>query len=398
MRKVFGSILLSIYFFFSNGLLNHAASLSFFFILSFVPMLMFILYASSLLIVNNAVVYQQVLSVVNEINYFVWNSISSGTFNISDFGSVNYGVWGVLALLISSTLFIRSMMRGFDQIFSRPCYQNVFLNYFAPVILNLILVISIVGIVLLNLMMSTLVEFSGMEQFAGKTNVLILLKWLSSLPLVVVFIVSLFLYRILPGRKLRWRLLVSVSLLFSVSVLLFKNVAYGAFVDPSQFSLYGSAGVLLTVLLSFYIFFICFLFWAQFAYVYDNIKVLTIRFFLDASPIVWFRERVIATVVRLAGGHVDIVPNGEVFQIENHLCENVYIVAEGSVVVNGMQYDASENSFFIPSDIESNGEGGVSCHADGEVILIHVPVKMYYELLEESVRLKQRVVATLRSV
>lgn len=393
-KKASGSLLLSIYFFFSNGLLNHAASLSFFFILSFVPALMFIIYTSGLLLVNSPELYEQMMLLIKEINSFVWNSLLSGNFIVNDIGSSNVGFIGGIMLLFSSTLFIRSVIRGFDQIFNTPCYKNIIVSYFVPIIINLLSVVVIVFLIFANVIIGFLIKYSGVTFLEQYGTLLDLFSYFASTPILIIFLTSLFFYKFFPGKKLSWRLLVFISFMFSINIFLFKEMFYGA-VGADQFNIYGSAGVLLVSLLSFYLFFIAFLFWAQFAYVHDNIKVLTIRFFLDSSKKLWFRNIVMSTVVSLAGEYVRFYSMNDKFIFDKASEENIFFIAQGKISIGNKIFSDGIQSFFVPKDLLKD-QVELEAEVLDNLIIINMPLNMYYKLLNESTRLKQEVVDSFR--
>ncbi len=390
MKRIISAFLLSVYYFFSNGLLNHAASLAFFFILSVVPALMFSVYFSSLLLVKNQAIYEQVLIVVKEFNNFIWNFLSNGDYGIYSLSFSDVGIFGIAALLFSSTLFVRSILRAFEQIFNEPCYKSLIFSYFVPIFINLFSVLLIIILISSMVILKILMNKLGIEFINKYLNVSVITGLLSTFPLVILFFTSFFMYKIFAWNKIRLKTALMISLLFSLNIYLIKYLLNENIFAPSQINIYGSASIFLLTIISFYVVYIFFLFWIQFGFIFENTNILVLRFIIDSDKSVLFRENVINFIYPVIKKNVDILKTNEKIIIENDKLENIYFISKGKIKIGGNIFEENENSFFIPSDlIEKNGGQILSLE---DSIVINMDRDTYRLMLDQSEELKRAII------
>ena len=392
MKKIISSFLLSVYYFFTNGLLNHAASLAFFFILSVVPALMFSIYFSSLLLVKNQAIYEQVLTIVKEFNNFIWNYLSNGDFGVYSLNFSDAGLFGIIALLFSSTLFVRSILRAFEQIFNKPCYKSLIVSYFVPIFVNIFTVVVVILLISSMVILKILMNKMGMVFVDKYLNVSVITSLLSTSPFVILFFISFFMYKIFSWKKINWKTAIIISIMFSLNIYLIKYLFKGGFYAPSQINLYGSASIFLLTLISFYIVFIFFLFWIQFGFAYENINILVLRFIIDSKKSVLFRENIVNFIYPIIHKNVNILKTNEEVEIMSDCMENIFYVSKGKIKINDKIFEENENSFFIPEDLFSGDVENVKYKALSDSAVINMDRGTYTQLLDDSKELKNAVI------
>jgi hypothetical protein len=334
---------------------------------------------------NNPALYTQFLEIIKEINIFVWEKILSGQFKIENFHYSEIKFISAITLLFSSTFFIRAVIRGFDQIFNKPCYKNVIISYLVPILINLGSVLLIIIFVLFNFTISMLIKYADIVFLQEHANFLNFIKYLTSTPVLLIFFISLFFYKFFPGKKIPWKLAITISLFFAINIFIVKFFGHNM-LKASDFSAYGSANVMLLTLIGLYLFFSIFLFWAQFAYVYDNLKMLTIRFFIDSKKELWFKEFVKNTVIDFAKGYINFYEPNQNIIINLNKQNKIFFIAEGKIKVDNKIYSDEKNTFFIPGEQHTDN---IEISILSKTILINLSTEMYYELINNSNRIKK---------
>jgi hypothetical protein len=334
---------------------------------------------------NNPALYTQFLEIIKEINIFVWEKILSGQFKIENFHYSEIKFISAITLLFSSTFFIRAVIRGFDQIFNKPCYKNVIISYFVPILINLGSVLLIIIFVLFNFTISMLIKYADIVFLQEHANFLNFIKYLTSTPVLLIFFISLFFYKFFPGKKIPWKLAITISLFFAINIFIVKFFGHNM-LKASDFSAYGSANVMLLTLIGLYLFFSIFLFWAQFAYVYDNLKILTIKFFIDSKKELWFKDFVKKTVIDFAKGHINFYEPNQSITINLDEKDKIFFLAEGKIKINDKYFSDEKNPFFIPNKAKGNI---LKFNVIDKTVLINMPTEMYYELVNSSNKIKQ---------
>jgi uncharacterized BrkB/YihY/UPF0761 family membrane protein len=397
LKKPISAFLLSIYYFFSNGLLNHAASLAFFFILSVVPALMFSIYFASLLLVKNQAIYEQVLTIVKEFNNFIWNFLSNGDYGVYSFNFSDVGLLNIIALLFSSTLFVRSILRVFEQIFNKPCYKSLIISYLVPIFVNLFSVILIILLISSILILKIVMNKMGIGFVDEYLNISMLTKLLSTSPFIILFMTSFFMYKIFAWNKIKWKTALIISVLFSLNIYLIKYLFNENIFAPSQISIYGSASIFLLTIISFYVIFIFFLFWIQFGFIYENTDILILRFIIDSDKSVLFRENIINFIYPIIKNNIQILNANQQYEIPEEKWENIFYISRGKIKISNQIFDESNNNFFIPKDLFSDNNSKIFYATLENSVIINMDKETYQLMLDESEQLKKAVIGFIEN-
>lgn len=283
-KLILARIYLSIHYFFSNKLMNFAANLTFFFLLSFIPMVLII----SVILTNLPVppeftseIIKMIKSINPELIDYILNS--AGNTDVLTKNALNFGIFGALSLFLTSLLFVRAMKAAFSVIFSKKEQKWGFVNFFIPVIMELLAVLMLITVIIFKITLNLITNFFN-ESFLKNLVVFInMLEHIIYMPIVILLLISWLSYFLMSRGGMGSKVSLFSSIGFCVSVYCLNMIFTNVF-DMAFYSfIYGSLGTLIFGLFWIYIVFCLFLFWGEFGYIFDRVRWITVKMYIESK-------------------------------------------------------------------------------------------------------------------
>ncbi|TYB36238.1 MAG: hypothetical protein FXF49_00810 [Flexistipes sinusarabici] len=283
-KRILARIYLSIHYFFANKLMNFAANLTFFFLLSFIPMLLII----SVVLTNLPVpaeITSEIIKTIKSINPDLIGYIlkSAGDTHILTKNALNFGIFGAVSLFLTSLLFVRALKAAFSVIFSKKDQKWGFLNFFIPVIMEIMALIMLIAVIALKIILNIVSKFFDKSFLQDFTFIINALENIVYMPIVILLAISWLSYFLMSRGGINLKVSLYSSIGFCISLYLL-NIVFTNIFDMAFYSLiYGSLGTLIFGLLWLYILFCLFLFWGEFGYVFERVRWITIKMYIESK-------------------------------------------------------------------------------------------------------------------
>lgn len=266
--KTLNIIILTTTDIYSYGLINHAAALAFYFILSIMPALLLIVISAKKLLSIYPDFTMKILEYIGNINPSLSNFINS-TNILSNGGDINYSYVGIFSLILAASLFFKALTRSFD-IICKSINKGLITGFFIPYLYTIIAVILIILMVFIHIGSQIYINF--FFDFMP-LNILKTLHFLIEsffIPTFLIFIVTFISYYALSFKSISFKASLYGSLWFSF-LLYFINLLFRKLYNPSFYNyLYGSIGYIIILLIWLYTIFILFLYFAAFSYNFNH--------------------------------------------------------------------------------------------------------------------------------
>jgi membrane protein len=262
--KTLNIIILTIIDVYGYGLINHAAALAFYFILSIMPSLLLIVISAKKLLTIYPDFTLKILEYIGNINPSLSNFINS-TNILSTEGDIKYRYVGIFSLILAASLFFKALTRSFD-IICKSMKKGFITGFFFPYIYTIISVILIILMAFIHIGSQIYINF--FFDFMP-LNILKTIHFLIEsffIPTFFIFITTFVSYYALSFKSIGLKSSLYGSLWFSL-FLYFINILFKELYNPSFYNyLYGSIGYIIILLIWLYTIFILFLYFAAFSY------------------------------------------------------------------------------------------------------------------------------------
>jgi len=283
-KRILARIYLSIHYFFTNKLMNFAANLTFFFLLSFIPMVLII----SVVLTNLPIppeITSEIIKMIKSVNPDLIDYIlkSAGDTHILTKNALNFGIFGAISLFLTSLLFVRAMKAAFSVIFSRKDQKWGFLNFFIPVIMEITALIMLIAVIVLKITLNVVSKFFDKSFLQDFIFIINALENIIYMPIVILLFITWLSYFLMSRGGMSSKVSLYSSIGFCASVYLL-NIIFTNIFNMAFYSLiYGSLGTLIFGLLWIYIVFCLFLFWGEFGYVFERVRWITIKMYIESK-------------------------------------------------------------------------------------------------------------------
>jgi len=282
-KRILARIYLSVHYFFTNKLMNFAANLTFFFLLSFIPMVLII----SVVLTNMPIpreITSEIIKMIKSVNPDLIDYIlKSADTHILTKNALNFGIFGGISLFFTSLLFVRAMKAAFSVIFSKKDQKWGFLNFFIPVIMEILALVMLIAVIMLKITLNVVSKFFDKSFLQDFIFIINILENIIYMPIVILLAISWLSYLLMSRGGMSSKISLYSSIGFCVS-LYFLNIFFTKVFSMAFYSLiYGSLGTLIFGLLWIYIVFCLFLFWGEFGYVFERVKWITIKMYIESK-------------------------------------------------------------------------------------------------------------------
>ena len=271
------------------SLINHAAALAFYFLLSIMPSLLLIIISAKKLLTIYPDFTTKLLEYIENINPSLSNFIEN-TNTIITKGDISYSYVGIFSLILASSLFFKALTRSFDSI-CKSATKGIVTGFILPYIYTIFSVVLIILIALIQVVSQLYIHFFfDFIPFKIPNSVYFIIEGFF-IPTFLIFATTFITYYSLSFKSIGIRASFYGSLLFSI-LLYFTNILFNKLYNPSLYNyLYGSIGYIIILLIWLYTIFILFLYFATFAYTFQNYKE-RISTILNKKEGISFLERI----------------------------------------------------------------------------------------------------------
>lgn len=383
-----------------NGLQNHAAATSFYFLLSATPLLLLLSYALQLLghIAENSVPATILMAALYEQMHL--ERLTALGF-IPHQARLAAGGVGLITLVLSSRGLVNAVHGAFRIIFPAQSKRNAVLSWMLPLIIlpALFLLMSVATLAQMTL------TFLAQNDFIGIGNARVLQALNSLFGFAMVWALLFATYWRLPRQHPRARVAAAFALgaTFSLGVLL---MLFGAFFKVENYlSLYGALGGVIFVLIGAYFAFLLLYLWAQALYAYGKADVTALeKLFLAASGegSSKLESYVFGSAHRLLEKYGQTHPAGHVLIEEGDTSRTAYFLHAGRAGVykhtaEGRRRlsELSEGQLFGEMAYLLNEKRTASVVAETELTVLALPPHLLEELMRHSAPLSRRIIDTL---
>lgn len=267
-----------------DGCLDMGASLAYYALFSFFPILLVILSILGSLLGPNTNTYEEIVRVAEELLPPSAFSVVSETLLQLHNNSIGASIVGFSVLLFTASGFFGALDRSFEKIWRahEPPIQGLSLgqvvqNFLRRRVLAFLLVLGSAAIMMLSLMskIAVAVTLRIIANFSSRLNMVDLERFdlLPFLQLVTSFLlltlVLMTLFKVLPPTRVRWRDVWLGGLLTAILLVLLQQLISNSVVSlGSRFRSYGVVGGVMVLMLWIYLTSQIFFLGGEFTYVY----------------------------------------------------------------------------------------------------------------------------------
>ncbi len=359
-------------FFSSRGLLNHAASGAYYFIMSIVPITLVLFYFLNFfnLGINN--VLENIVSILSQINPAINKSFfeSIGLFNPPPIGTVS--IISLIAIVWSSKYILSGIRTTFKIIFDDgekhrfitdslvslitiPLIMLLaFIAFISEIIVDKLSSISnkVGGIfdnVVFHKIKSTFMDSSFMDSLFDKLNLIGDISFFANI--FFMFILSYMLYKYLPIIKVNRSDVLYGSILFTILITFLNKVLVKVIHVATYYLVYGIISSVIVMLFWMHLFFIFLYFSAQFIYVRNRYKYLEIiEYFLviKKGNGSFVNNLLFKNIYLTISDKATTILKGEQIFLKGDDAEYMYVILDGVVELNidGKKAELSKDDFF----------------------------------------------------
>ncbi|HWR76384.1 MAG TPA: YhjD/YihY/BrkB family envelope integrity protein [Thiobacillus sp.] len=383
-----------------NGLQNHAAATSFYFLLSATPLLLLLSYGLQLLgrIAENSVPATILMAALY--NQMQLESLTALGF-IPRQTQLAAGGVGLLTLLLSSRGLVNTMQGAFRIIFPEESKRSLVVSWVLPLII-LPMLFLLMGVAALA---QVTLSFLAQNDFIGTGNAQVLQALNSLFGFAMVWALLFAAYWRLPRQHPRARIAAVFALAATVSLGLLLAL-FGAFFKLENYhNLYGALGGVVFVLIGGYFAFLLLYLWAQALYAFGKADITALeKLFLGGSGegASTLEGYVFADSHRLLEKYGQVHPAGHTLIEEGDDSQTAYFLYAGRAAVYKHTDDGrrrlgelSEGQLFGEMAYLLNEKRTASVVADSEITVLALPPHIMEELMRHSAPLSRRIIDTL---
>jgi membrane protein len=383
-----------------NGLQNHAAATSFYFLLSATPLLLLLSYALQLLgrFAENSVPASILMAALY--SQLQLDSLTAFGF-IPRQTQLAAGSVGLITLLLSSRGLVNTMQGAFRIIFPEQAKRNLVVSWVLPLIILpvLFLLMGLAAVAQVTL------SFLAQNDIIGTGNAQVLQALNSLFGFAMVWALLFAAYWRLPRQHPRARVAAVFALAATVSLALLLAL-FGAFFKLENYhNLYGAVGGVVFVLIGGYFAFLLLYLWAQALYAYGKADVTALeKLFLAGSGegASKLEGYVFGDAHRLLEKYGQVHPPGHTLIEEGDDSRTAYFLYAGRALVyknteEGRRRlgELNEGQMFGEMAYLLNEKRTASVVADTEVTVLALPPQIMEELMRHSAPLSRRIIDTL---
>lgn len=382
-----------------NGLQNHAAATSFYFLLSATPLLLLLSYALRWLgtvaedsvpaTILMAALYEQLqLETLTELGF------------IPRQAQLAAGGVGLVTLVLSSRGLVHALHNAFRVIFPSPRTHNLVMSWVLPLVILPVLFL-LMGLAALA---QTTLSFLAQNDFIGIGNAHVLQALNTLFGLAMVWALLFAAYWRLPRQHPHARDAALFALAATLSLVLLLTL-FGAFFKLENYrTLYGALGGVVFVLIAGYFAFLLLYLWAQALYAYGKADITALeRLFLGggegASKLEGY---VFGDTGRLLERYGQVHPAGHTLIEEGDDSRTAYFLYAGRAAVYKNTGDGrrrlgelAEGQLFGEMAYLLNERRTASVVADSEITVLALPPNILEQLMRQSAPLSRRIIDTL---
>lgn len=382
-----------------NELLNHAAAVSLYFLLSTAPLVLLLLYATRLVEqwAEGSVVGTILLAALHE--QFHLDALRGFGLLPAKARLAASGL-GILALLIASRGLVNALQSAFRVIFPAEARRRFVVSWISP----LLIVPLAFMLVALSVAAREIVEFLAQPSLIGAWRADILRIASGLVGLLMVWGLVFLAYWRLPLRRPPLRPTFAISLLATLSIY-GLGWAFGHFVEAKQYrALYGSLGGVVFVLIGVYLVSIAFFAWAQCLYAVTQVDIAALaRLFPGAETPNGSRLEKLAFARdhRLFEKYGLTLPAGSVLLREGDSGELSYYLHSGRVAlykggIDGKRLGQIEQGeLFGEMAYLLKEPRTATVVAETDITVLALPPQILEELMRYSAPLSRRIVGSL---
>ncbi|MCB4205153.1 YihY/virulence factor BrkB family protein [Deferribacterales bacterium Es71-Z0220] len=279
LKKILTSFLLSIHYFNKNNLILNAGALTFYFIISLVPVFLLILTISNIIAISNAEVIFNILNSMKNLNEEAVSFFYKIISNSKSINIFSFGISGIISILLTSLLFSKSLNISFVNIMDIK--QKKLVGILLPFLLNISGLIILLTALLLKVGLLFVHKLLFKYVNIDLSYIVTILSNLLLAPKLLVFLIIFLSYYFLSGRKFSFKTSFFMALLFSFSIYLLNRL-YFVFISINYYkAVYGQIGLVIFSLYWLYFIFILYLFFAQFGACLTDFKIYTTKFWIQ---------------------------------------------------------------------------------------------------------------------
>ena len=383
-----------------NGLQNHAAATSFYFLLSATPLLLLLSYAMQLLgqIAENSVPATILMAALYE--QLQLESLTTLGF-IPQQAQLAAGGVGLLTLLLSSRGLVHAVHNAFRVIFPYQGKRSLVVSWVLPLVILPVLFL-LMGLAALA---QTTLTFLAQHDFIGTGNAQVLSALNTLFGFAIVWALLFAAFWRLPRQHPPARDAAAFALLATLSLALLLTL-FGAFFKLENYhSLYGALGGVVFVLIGGYFAFLLLYLWAQALYAYGKADITALeKLFLGGSGegATKLEDYVFGDSHRLLEKFGEVHSAGHILIEEGDDSKTAYFLYAGRAVVykrtdSGERRlgELAEGQLFGEMAYLLNEKRTASVVAESEITVLALPPQTLEELMRHSAPLSRRIIDTL---
>jgi membrane protein len=389
---------ISIQYFGSNGLANHAAAGAYGFLLSLMPALLIVAFLVSLIYSSPP---HDVAGLILQMG-FLGDVFDIGSTVERFLNALHPGFTGLTSLagmLLSAIVFAFSMQRGLNSIFPNTKAANPVKKWLVPLGLELA-VILFVFIVVASAHLSLMLF--GTDSNGGRMKIVYLL-----FPFAGLSLLSLGAYSLVPDGHPGWRSSLSGTVL-CISVYAVLSVFFNVFINPARYNImYGTLSNLILLLVKVYFFFVLFFIGAQFAFVceyFDALLFIKLRMIRSASGVFFIDKFLFSPAAneRLQK-YVRVYKPGETIFLQGEDSHDIYYILSGSASIYINKKNGEQNRIALIEADNFFGEMGhvlanrrsATAKADSALTALVLPPSLFVQILTIDRNADNKVIETL---
>lgn len=335
IKKFESTLYLGIYYFNKNKLLFSAAGLTFYFILSLVPLFLLIIAILNIIALSHIDFIFELTESLKDINENVIVFFLKIVENSKNTNIFSFGISGIISLIFTSLLFSRSIVNCFKEILNIKLKK--YFSILAPLLLNFFILVIVIVAIVLNFSLIFIKNFLINYLHLDATYFIELINRLIFAPMVLIFIIIFFSYYLLSNKTLNIKISAVLSMIFCLVLYIF-NWFYSSFASLTYYKLiYGQIGLLIFSLYWVYFLFAIYLYFIQASACYIKYEYFTLDLWLRKKKDLNILEKFILDI-GIFDNHVKI---DSVDMLKN-LKNNKYLIIDGY-----LKYKSGEKSFLL---------------------------------------------------
>lgn len=338
IKKILSALFLAICYFNKNNLLFNAAGLTFYFILSLVPLFLLIIAILNIVALSYMDFIFELAESLKNINENVLIYFYKIVESSKDFNIFSFGISGIISLIFTSLLFSKSIVNCFKKILNVKLKK--YFGILAPLLLNFFILFIILVAIILKFSLIFIKNFLINFLHLDLTFILDIISKFIFAPMVLIFITIFFSYYLLSNKILNVKISFVLSLLFCIVLYIF-NWFYSSFANLTYYKLiYGQIGLLIFSLYWVYFLFAIYLYSIQASACFIKNEYFTLDLWLKRKKNLNKLEKFILDI--------DIFENAikidhiEALKNLKNLKNNKYLIIDGYI-----QYRSGEKSILL---------------------------------------------------